>query len=91
MLFISTSFIQNSKMNIAIIDLVPTEILKKEAQFVSSRFSVGIEMILKGGGKCNISDQIPDNIQDDDTVGILYPEEINSTDLIITLSFGYSL
>ena len=57
--------------------------------FFSSRFSAGLEMILKGGGKFNISDQIPDNVQDDNSKGIFYPAEINSAGLIIALSFGY--
>ena len=46
-------------------------------------------MILQGSGKFDISDQIPDNIQDEDTVGIFYPKEINSAGLIIDLSLGY--
>ena len=46
-------------------------------------------MALRGGGDFIISDQNPDIVQDQDTVGILYPEEINSAGLIIALNLGY--
>jgi len=57
--------------------------------FLSSSFSLGLEMTARGGSKFNISDQIPDIIQDEDTVGILYPEEINGAGLLIALYLGF--
>jgi hypothetical protein len=57
--------------------------------FLSSRFSLGLEMTLRGGSKFNVSDEIPDIVQDEDTVRILYPEEINGAGLIIALYLGY--
>lgn len=57
--------------------------------FISSQFSLGLEMALRGGSKFNLTDQIPDAVQDEDTVGIIYPEEINAAGLIIALYLGY--
>jgi hypothetical protein len=57
--------------------------------FLSSRFSVGLDLALKGGGNFNVSDQIPDTVQNEDTVGILYPEEINAAGMQIALYLGY--
>jgi hypothetical protein len=57
--------------------------------FLSTRFSLGLEMALRGGSKFNVSDEIPDIVQNEDTVGILYPEEINAAGLLIAFYVGY--
>jgi len=57
--------------------------------FISSRVSLGLEMALRGGSIFNLTDQIPDVVQDEDTVGIIYPEEINAAGLLIALYLGY--
>jgi len=57
--------------------------------FLSSRFSLGLEMALRGGSKFNVSDEIPDIVQDEDILGILYPEEINAAGLLIAAYLGF--
>jgi hypothetical protein len=59
--------------------------------FLSSRFSLGLEFALKGGGKFDTSDQIPVNIINDDSIGIIYPREVNSAGVQIVLFLGYHL
>jgi TolB-like protein len=57
--------------------------------FLSSRFSLGLELALKGGGKFDTSDQLPVDNPDGDSGGIIYPREVNSAGLQIVLYFGY--
>ena len=57
--------------------------------FLSTRFSLGLEMALRGSSIFNVSDEIPDIVQNEDTVGILYPEKINGAGLLIALYLGY--
>jgi hypothetical protein len=59
--------------------------------FLSSRLSLGLEFALKGSGKFDTSDQIPVNIIDDDSIGIIYPKEVNSAGLQIALFLGYHI
>jgi TolB-like protein len=57
--------------------------------FLSSRFSLGLELALKSGGKFNTSDQLPENVQDEDSAGIIFPREVDSSGLQIVFYFGY--
>jgi TolB-like protein len=54
--------------------------------FLSSRFSLGIELALKGGGKFDISDQFGDDNSDDSSE---ITEEVDSAGLQIVLFLGY--
>ncbi|MCK4558541.1 MAG: hypothetical protein KAV45_02085 [Calditrichia bacterium] len=55
--------------------------------FLSSRFSLGLELALKGGGKFNTSDQLPRDAQNE--AGIIFPREVDSSGLQIVFYFGY--
>jgi hypothetical protein len=55
--------------------------------FLSSRFSLGLELALKGGGKFDISDQFDDTSGNDD--GSLEQAEIDSNGLQTALFIGY--
>jgi hypothetical protein len=55
--------------------------------FLSSRFSLGFELALKGGGKFNISDQFEDTSINDD--GSLDQAEIDSNGLQTVVFIGY--
>jgi len=57
--------------------------------YLSSRFSLGLETALRGGSTFNLTDQIPDAVQDEDTIGIIYPEEINAAGFILAIYLGY--
>jgi TolB-like protein len=57
--------------------------------FLSSRFSLGLELALKGGGKFDTSDQLPVDNANDESLGIIYPKEVNSAGLQIVLYLGY--
>ncbi|MCK4753716.1 MAG: hypothetical protein KAS58_00700 [Calditrichia bacterium] len=57
--------------------------------FLSSRFSLGLELALKGGGKFDTSDQLPEDAQNEDSAGIIFPREVDSSGLQIVLYLGY--
>lgn len=57
--------------------------------FLSSRFSLGLELALKGGGKFNTSDQLPGDAHNEDSAGIIFPREVDSSGLQIVLYLGY--
>ncbi len=54
--------------------------------FLSSRFSLGLELVLKGGGNFDISDQFENDNTDDATP---ITREVNSAGLQIMSFFGY--
>ena len=46
-------------------------------------------MALKVGGKFDTTDQLPDNVQNEDADGVIYPREVDSSGLQIVLYLGY--